>query len=63
MQITQATEEAGRCALHLARRPAAGVVSRRAIATEQEIPGPFLAKIAQQLARADLPAGITGPPA
>ena len=52
MQITQATEYAVRCALHLARRPAAGVVSRRAIATEQEIPGPFLAKIAQQLARA-----------
>ena len=54
MQITQATEYAVRCVLHLALSPAAQVVSRREIARAREIPGAFLAKIAQQLARAGI---------
>ena len=54
MQITQSTEYAVRCALHLALAPAGRVTPRRAIAAARGIPGPFLAKIAQRLARADL---------
>ena len=54
MQITQSTEYAVRCALHLALLPAGRVVPRREIAGARAIPGPFLAKIAQRLARAGL---------
>jgi Rrf2 family iron-sulfur cluster assembly transcriptional regulator len=54
MQITRATEYAVRCALHLAGAPAGRVVPRREIETAQEIPGPFLGKIAQRLAQAGI---------
>ena len=54
MQITQATEYAVRCVLHLALSPAAQVVPRREISRARDIPGPFLAKIAQQMARAGI---------
>lgn len=52
MQITRATEYAVRCVLHLALEPAGRVVPRREIAAAREIPGHFLGKIAQRLARA-----------
>ena len=40
-----------RCVLYLARRGRGTLVSRKEIADEADIPGQFLAKIAQQLAR------------
>jgi Rrf2 family protein len=54
MQITRATEYAVRCALHLAFEPSGSVVPRRKIASAREIPGQFLGKIAQRLARAGI---------
>ena len=54
MQITQSTEYAVRCVLHLALAPAGRAVPRREIAAAQGIPAPFLAKIAQRLARAGI---------
>ena len=54
MQITQSTEYAVRCVLHLAQESGTRVVPRREIALARKIPGPFLGKIAQRLARAGL---------
>jgi Rrf2 family transcriptional regulator, iron-sulfur cluster assembly transcription factor len=54
MEITRATEYAVRCVLHLALEPPERVVPRREIAAAREIPGQFLGKIAQRLARAGI---------
>jgi len=54
MRLNRAGEYAVRCALELARRGTGVVVSRKEIAEQADIPGPFLAKIAQQLARAGI---------
>ena len=54
MEITRATEYAVRCVLHLALDTRGRVVPRREIAAAREIPGPFLGKIAQRLARAGI---------
>ncbi|MDH3359474.1 MAG: Rrf2 family transcriptional regulator, partial [Desulfobulbaceae bacterium] len=51
MRLTRAGEYAVRCVLYLARRGRGAMVSRKEIAGEADIPGQFLAKIAQQLAR------------
>lgn len=51
MRLTRAGEYAVRCVLYLARQGRGELVSRREIAAEADIPGQFLAKIAQQLAR------------
>ncbi len=54
MEITRATEYAVRCVLHLALEPEGRVVPRREIAEARDIPGQFLGKIAQRLARAGI---------
>jgi len=54
MKLTRAGEYAVRCVLHLASQGKGVVVSRRIIADTFDIPEKFLAKIAQQLARAGL---------
>jgi len=54
MRLTKAGEYAVRCALYLAGREKEEVVNRKQIAEEMEIPDPFLAKIAQQLAHAGI---------
>jgi Rrf2 family protein len=51
MQITQATEYAVRCVLYLALQDQGRVVPRREVAEAMSIPGHFLGKIAQRLAR------------
>lgn len=51
MRLTRAGEYAVRCVLYLARRGRGTLVSRKEVAVEADIPGQFLAKIAQQLAR------------
>lgn len=51
MRLTRAGEYAVRCVLCLARRGRGELVSRKEVANEADIPGQFLAKIAQQLAR------------
>ena len=51
MRLTRAGEYAVRCVLYLARRGQGALVSRKEVAEEADIPGQFLAKIAQQLAR------------
>ncbi|MDH4322133.1 MAG: Rrf2 family transcriptional regulator [Desulfobulbaceae bacterium] len=51
MRLTRAGEYAVRCVLYLARRGPGALVSRKEVAEEADIPGQFLAKIAQQLAR------------
>ena len=50
MRLTRAGEYAVRCVLYLARRGRGALVSRKEVAAEADIPGQFLAKIAQQLA-------------
>lgn len=54
MKITMAAEYAVRCTLYLARRGRDVLVSRQEIADQTRTPGKFLAKIAQDLAKADI---------
>lgn len=54
MKITMAAEYAVRCVLYLAKQGQDALVSRQAIATNANIPDPFLAKIAQDLAKAGI---------
>ncbi|MDW7771516.1 MAG: Rrf2 family transcriptional regulator [Desulfobulbaceae bacterium] len=52
MRLTRAAEYAIRCILYLANEGKGVLVSRKDIAEHAEIPPPFLAKIAQDLAKA-----------
>lgn len=52
MKITMAAEYAVRCVLYLARQGRDVLVSRQEIAAQAKIPDSFLAKIAQDLAKA-----------
>lgn len=54
MRLTRAGEYAIQCVLYLARKGSRVLVSRKEIAEQAEIPGQFLAKIAQQLGRAGI---------
>jgi Rrf2 family protein len=54
MRLTRAAEYAIRCILYLTIQGRGVVVKRRKIASEADIPSHFLAKIAQELARAGL---------
>jgi len=54
MRLTRAGEYGIRCVLHLARHGKGTLVSRKEIALRTEVPPHFLAKIAQQLARAGI---------
>lgn len=54
MRLTRAGEYAVRCVLYMARKGKGTPVSRHEVATRADIPGHFLAKIAQQLARANI---------
>jgi len=52
MRITRAAEYAVRCMVYLVDKKRGALVSRREIAEKTDIPSQFLAKIAQELARA-----------
>jgi len=54
MRLTRDGEYAVRCVLYLSSCPTGEVVSRKAIAEAMDIPGQFLGKIAQQLARSGI---------
>lgn len=54
MRLTRAGEYAVRCVIYLSRRGQGVLVSRQEVATRADIPTHFLAKIAQQLARAKI---------
>ncbi len=54
MRLTRAGEYAVRCVLYLARHGRGALVPRMEIAARNDVPPPFLAKIAQQLARAGI---------
>jgi hypothetical protein len=54
MRLTRAGEYAVRCVLYLSAREEGTVVPRREVAEAMEIPGVFLGKIAQQLARSGI---------
>lgn len=54
MRLTRAGEYAVRCVIYLSRRGKGVLVSRHEIAARGDIPTHFLAKIAQQLARAGI---------
>lgn len=54
MRLTRAGEYAVRCSLYLSSRNRGQVISRKEISREMDIPGPFLTKIAQQLAKAGI---------
>lgn len=54
MKITMAAEYAVRCVLYLARQGRDVLVSRQEIAEQTKTPGKFLAKIAQDLAKAGI---------
>jgi len=54
MRLTRAGEYGIRCVLHLARLGKGTLVSRKEIALRTDVPPDFLAKIAQQLARAGI---------
>ena len=54
MRLTRAAEYAVRCVIFMAGQPVHSVIPRKDISRIMEIPGPFLGKIAQQLARAGL---------
>jgi len=54
MRLTRAAEYAIRCILYLAKKGRGVVISRKDIAEYAEIPQHFLAKIAQDLAKAGL---------
>ena len=59
--LTKAGEYAVRCMLYLAGSETSEVVARKDIAEAMNIPGAFLAKIAQELARAGLIQIVQGP--
>jgi Rrf2 family protein len=52
MRLTRAGEYGVRCILYLSSKGVGVLCNRRQIAAAMDIPGPFLGKIAQQLARA-----------
>ncbi len=54
MKITMAAEYAVRCVLYLSRRGRDVLVSRQEVASQAKIPDSFLAKIAQDLAKAGI---------
>ncbi len=54
MRLTRAGEYAVRCMIYLAHKGKGILVSKQEIAGNADIPSHFLAKIAQDLARADL---------
>lgn len=54
MRLTRAGEYGVRCVLYLAAKGGSEVVSRKEIAGQMDVPGQFLTKIAQQLARAGI---------
>jgi Rrf2 family protein len=54
MRLTRAGEYAARCILYLSKKGKGVLVSRKEIAEHAVIPGHFLAKIAQELARAGM---------
>lgn len=54
MRLTRAAEYAVRCMVYLAKQGKGKLVSRLEIASSADIPGHFLAKIAQDLAKAGL---------
>lgn len=54
MRLTRAGEYAIRCMVYLAHRGKGVLVVKQEIAEQADIPGPFLAKIVQALARAHL---------
>ncbi len=54
MNLTRAGEYAIRCVLYLSTQDQQRVVKRREVAREMDIPGHFLGKIAQRLARAQI---------
>ena len=54
MRLTRAGEYAVRCILYLSKKGKGVLVSRKEIAQNAVIPGHFLAKIAQELARAGM---------
>ncbi|MFH1020602.1 MAG: Rrf2 family transcriptional regulator [Pseudomonadota bacterium] len=54
MRLTRAGEYGIRCVLHLARHGKGVLISRKEIAARTDVPAHFLAKIAQQLARAGI---------
>ncbi len=53
MRLTRAAEYAIRCVVYLAHRGRGVLVVKQEIADQAGIPGPFLAKIVQDLARAN----------
>jgi len=61
MRLTRAGEYAVRTILWMAGKDKGRLVGRREIASEMEIPEPFLAKIAQQLAKAGFIEIVQGP--
>ena len=61
MRLTRAGEYGVRCVLYLSGQEQGIVVPRREIAEAMEIPGQFLGKIAQQLARAGIIEIVQGP--
>lgn len=54
MRLTRAGEYAVRCVLHLAKQGKGGILSRKEIAAQADIPSHFLAKIVQQLAKSGI---------
>ncbi|HIJ78398.1 MAG: Rrf2 family transcriptional regulator [Desulfobulbaceae bacterium] len=63
MKLTRAGEYGVRCVLYLAKQDKERLVSRKEIAAKTDVPPPFLAKIAQQLAKAgiiEIQQGATG---
>ena len=54
MRLTRAGEYAVRCTLYLSAGNADRIIPRKEISREMDIPGQFLTKIAQQLARAGI---------
>jgi len=54
MRLTRAAEYAIRCVLYLSRQGQGILISRQEIARQADIPAHFLAKIAQDLAKAGL---------
>ncbi|MBW2095920.1 MAG: Rrf2 family transcriptional regulator [Deltaproteobacteria bacterium] len=54
MRLTRAGEYAVRCTLYLSSRNSGQIISRKEISREMDIPGQFLTKIAQQLAKAGI---------
>lgn len=61
MRLTRAGEYAIRCMIYLAHKGQGVLISKQEICERAEIPGHFLAKIAQELAKAQLIAISQGP--